>query len=238
MVPKGHPSGADIASASNDGVIRLWRLDGQQVAELHGHDNFIYSLASLPNGELVSSGEDRTVRVWKGLECIQTITHPALSVWTVAVCRETGDIVSGASDGVIRVFTRSSERLADAQTLGQFDEAVKASSIPEQQMEGFNKEKIPGPEFLTTKSGTKEGQVQMIKENDGSITAHQWSMSKYLRCEVHCRLAVLIPPQANSNGSMSARLSTPRRAAAGRSSIREHRTTTSSMLTSRTASRR
>ncbi|RYP41350.1 hypothetical protein DL767_001107 [Monosporascus sp. MG133] len=177
-VPPGHPSGAEIASASNDGVIRLWKLTGQQVGELRGHESFIYCLTALPTGELVSSGEDRTVRIWSGFECIQTITHPAISVWSVATCAENGDIVSGSSDGVIRVFSRSSDRVASPETLAQFDDAVKSSAIPQQQVGGINKEKLPGPEFLQTKSGTKEGQVQMIKEDNGSITAHQWSMSQ------------------------------------------------------------
>ncbi|KFA73289.1 hypothetical protein S40288_07263 [Stachybotrys chartarum IBT 40288] len=177
-VPKGHTSGADIASASNDGVLRLWKMNGQQVGEMHGHESFVYSITSLPSGELVSSGEDRTVRIWQGLECVQTITHPAISVWTVAVNPHTGDIVSGSSDGVARVFTRHPDRVADANTLAQFEESVKSSSIPQQQVGGINKEKLPGPEFLTTKSGTKEGQVQMIKEDNGNVTAHQWSVSQ------------------------------------------------------------
>ncbi|KAI3317395.1 phospholipase A-2-activating protein [Xylariaceae sp. AK1471] len=178
QVPQGHPSGADIASAGNDGVIRLWKLNGQQVGELRGHESFIYALASLPSGELVSSGEDRTVRIWRGAECVQTITHPAISVWSVAACPANGDIVSGASDGVVRVFSRSAERVAGPETLAHFDESVKSSSIPQQQVGGINKEKLPGPEFLKTKSGTKEGQVQMIKEEDGTVTAHQWSMGQ------------------------------------------------------------
>ncbi|KAI1194627.1 ubiquitin homeostasis protein lub1 [Nemania serpens] len=177
-VPKGHPSGADIASASNDGIIRLWKINGQQVGELRGHTSFIYSLASLPSGELVSSGEDRTVRIWRGSECVQTITHPAISVWSVAACLANGDIVSGASDGVVRIFTRSGDRVASPDTLALFDESVKSSSIPQQQVGGVNKEKLPGPEFLRTKSGTKEGQVQMIREDDESVTAHQWSMAQ------------------------------------------------------------
>ncbi|KAI1073548.1 ubiquitin homeostasis protein lub1 [Whalleya microplaca] len=178
QVPQGHPSGADIASASNDGVIRLWKLNGQQVGELRGHESFIYALAALPSGELASSGEDRTVRIWKGSECVQTITHPAISVWKVAVCLENGDIVSGASDGVVRVFSRSPDRLASPDTLTLFDESVKSSSIPQQQVGDVNKEKLPGPDFLKNKSGTKEGQVQMIKEDDGSVTAHQWSVGQ------------------------------------------------------------
>lgn len=184
MVPSGingHPSGAHIASASNDGVIRLWKVNGQQVGELHGHDSYIYSLASLPTGEIVSSGEDRTVRIWSGTECVQTITHPAISVWSVAVCPESGDIVSGASDNVVRVFTRSPERTADAETTAQFQDSVKASAIPQQQLNTtINKEKLDGPDWLKKYSGSKDGQVKMIREGNGSVTAHQWSISKYI----------------------------------------------------------
>jgi phospholipase A-2-activating protein len=114
-IPSGHWSGAAFASAGNDEVIRLWTLDGTSMGELHGHEAYIYSLAILPNGDLVSSSEDRTVRVWRDGQCIQTITHPAISLWTVAVCPETGDIASGASDNIIRVFSRYPERQADAE---------------------------------------------------------------------------------------------------------------------------
>ena len=147
------------------------------MGELHGHESFIYSLASSPSGEIFSSGEDRTVRVWKGLECVQTITHPAISVWQVAVCPENGDITTGASDRILRVFTRSKERLADAETLKHFNDSVKASAIPQQQLGEINKEKLPGPEWLTQKLGTKEGQVQMIRELNGAVNAYQWQAS-------------------------------------------------------------
>lgn len=185
-LPKGHPSGADIASASNDGLLRFWKLNGQLLAELSGHESFVYALAALPSGEIVSSGEDRTVRVWKGSECVQTITHPAISVWCVAASPESGDIVSGASDGVARVFTRSEERAAAPDVLVAFEESVKASAIPQQQVGGINKEKLPGPDFVQKKAGTKEGQVQMIKEDNGSVSAYTWSMGM---CLFPCRLA-------------------------------------------------
>ena len=174
-VPVDHPSGADFASTGNDGVIRLWKLDGRQVGELIGHENFIYSLVSLPNGDLASSGEDRTVRIWRGHQCIQTITHPAISVWGVAACSENGDIVSGASDRKVRVFSRDSGRQAEPEAIRDFENSVKSSSIPQQQVGDVNKEKLHGPEFLQQKSGTKEGQVVMIREPDGSVSAHQWS---------------------------------------------------------------
>ncbi|KAJ5785920.1 uncharacterized protein N7503_011132 [Penicillium pulvis] len=174
-VPASNPSGAQFASASNDGIIRLYTLKGELVASLHGHESFVYSLAALPSGELVSAGEDRTVRVWNGNQCVQTITHPAISVWSVAACKETGDIVTGASDRITRVFSRDPERQAAPEVIQQFDQAVKESAIPAEQVGKVNKEQLPGPEFLQQKSGTKEGQVQMIHQGDGSITAHTWS---------------------------------------------------------------
>ncbi|KAF2788576.1 phospholipase A-2-activating protein [Melanomma pulvis-pyrius CBS 109.77] len=176
-LPDNHPSGAHFASAGNDAVIRLWTLTGGQKSALHGHENFIYSLAASPDGRIVSSSEDRTVRIWENQQCIQTITHPAISVWTVAVCPENGDIVSGASDRIVRIFTRATERYADPAAIEQFHDEVKSSSIPQQAVGEINKEKLPGPEFLTQKSGTKEGQVQMINESNGNISAYQWSAS-------------------------------------------------------------
>ncbi|GAM36536.1 WD repeat protein [Talaromyces pinophilus] len=174
-LPAGHPSGAQFASAGNDGIARLFTLNGDLVGELHGHESFIYSIAVTPSGELVTSGEDRTVRIWRGNQCVQTITHPAISVWSVAVCKETGDIVTGASDRVARIFSKDTSRHADPTVIQQFENAVKESAIPQQQVGNINKEKLPGPEFLKQKSGTKDGQVQMIREDNGSVTAHTWS---------------------------------------------------------------
>ena len=133
----------------------------------------------LPSGELVSSGEDRTVRIWKGTECIQTITHPAISVWTVAANPQNGDIISGASDRIVRVFSREKDRHASEEMIAAFEESVRMSSIPQQTVGGnINKEKLPGPEFISQRSGTKEGQVQMIREANGSVSAYQWSMAE------------------------------------------------------------
>lgn len=150
-------------------------MEGQEIVQLHGHESFIYSLATLPSGEIVSVGEDRTARIWEGATCVQTITHPAISVWSVAVCAKSGDLVTGASDNIARVFSRDSSRLADPAVIAKFDESVRASAIPREQVGEIKETDLPGPDFLQTKSGTKEGQVQVIKEADGSKGAYQWS---------------------------------------------------------------
>ena len=173
-LPTGHSTGGEIASATNDGVIRIWSLRGKMLQTLTGHEAFIYSLAVLPTGEIVSSGEDRTVRIWDGPACRQVITLPAISVWAVAASPD-GDIITGSSDKTARIFTRDQDRVADPALLAQFDEQVQSSAIPQQQMGEINKTDMPGPEFLRRKSGTKEGQIQQIKEQNGSISAYSWS---------------------------------------------------------------
>lgn len=174
-LPNGHPSGGDFVAATNDGVITIYTLKGVVVAQLFGHESFIYSLAILPSGEIVSSGEDRSVRVWRGTDCIQVITVPALSVWSVSVCPN-GDIIAGSSDKMARIFTREPKRLAGPEVIAHFEEMVRGSSIPQQQLGEINKTDMPGTDFLERKSGTKEGQQQMIKEDDGSVALYAWSM--------------------------------------------------------------
>ncbi|KAH0846122.1 hypothetical protein AYO21_10097 [Fonsecaea monophora] len=176
-LPEGHRTGAQIAAATNDGIIRLWNLKGELIASLVGHESFIYSLAVLPSGEIVSSGEDRSVRVWDGQSCIQVITLPAISVWSVSTAPN-GDIIVGSSDKTARIFTRDPERVADAETLAAFEESLQASSIPQQTVGQINVTDLPGPDFLKRKAGSKEGQNQIIKEDDGSACLYQWSMSQ------------------------------------------------------------
>ncbi|KAK4544713.1 hypothetical protein LTR36_003962 [Oleoguttula mirabilis] len=179
-LPTSHWSGAAFASAGNDEVIRLWTIDGASMGVLEGHTAYIYSLAILPNGDIVSSSEDRTVRIWRDGQSIQTITHPAISLWAVAACGETGDIVSGASDNIIRIFSRDPERQADAETVRSFEESNKMYAIPAEtasQGQPFQKENLPGPEALQTQSGERDGQQLFVRENDGSVTAHLWSAS-------------------------------------------------------------
>ena len=64
-----------------------------------------------------------------GEECIQTIVHPAISVWTVS-SMPNGDIVSGSSDGVVRIFSEAEERWANADELRRYDETVASQALP------------------------------------------------------------------------------------------------------------
>jgi phospholipase A-2-activating protein len=139
-----------VAADGHSRVIYVWTKDGEQILELHGHTNFIYSLTVLPTGELISSGEDRSIKIWNHGECIQTITLPAISLWSVSA-QPNGDIVCGSSDGEVRVFTRERGRIADEKDIKEFEEKVANSAIPQESLGDISKEKLPGLSALQQK---------------------------------------------------------------------------------------
>nr|AAA39943.1 phospholipase A-2-activating protein [Mus musculus] len=110
-------SETEFLSCANDASIRRWQITGECLEVYFGHTNYIYSISVFPNSkDFVTTAEDRSLRIWKHGECAQTIRLPAQSIWCCCVL-ENGDIVVGASDGIIRVFTESEERTASAEEI-------------------------------------------------------------------------------------------------------------------------
>lgn len=168
------PDGETFASSSNDGTVIIYDFDGNLLQKLIGHESFVYSVKLLSNGDIVTSGEDRTVRIWRNGAAIQVITLPSISVWSVSVLPN-DDIVTGGSDSIVRIFTRDPARIATEQELKAFSESVESSSINSQSVDDS---KTVGPEALSL-PGSKEGQVIMVKTLQGIIEAHQWSEGKW-----------------------------------------------------------
>lgn len=99
-----------------------------------------------------------------------------------------GDIVSGCSDGVVRIFSASEERWASEQDLKEYEAQVASQALPSQQVGDVKKSDLPGPEALSTPGmtsqisivcvslldllGKKPGEVKMIKKGD-VVEAHQ-----------------------------------------------------------------
>lgn len=82
-------------------------------------------------------------------ECTQVIIHPAISVWCVSAMPN-GDIVSGSSDGIIRVFSNSEDRWASEADRKTLEDQVSSQALPSQQVGDVKKTDLPGPEALVT----------------------------------------------------------------------------------------
>lgn len=170
-----------FASCGNDGNINVYPIIDparanvntpvQPVQVLSGHTSFVYSLAQLSTGELASSGEDRSVRIWRDGALLQTITVPAISVWSVDGLPN-GDVACASSDAFVRIFTRVQQRFAETDILQAYDAAVSSQSLNKAQIGDVQKENLPSSEALLQPG--REGQVKMIRNGD-LVEAHQFS---------------------------------------------------------------
>lgn len=112
-------------TAANDATVRHWNaMTGDCIGEFSAHDNYIYSIsASIGGNVVVTSSEDRTVRVWENGAIADVIAVPAQSVWCCELL-DNGDIVAGSSDCAVRIFTTNSQRFAHPSVMQAFEEEV------------------------------------------------------------------------------------------------------------------
>ena len=54
-----------FATCSNDQLIKIWDMKGNNLCTIPGHDSLIYALAYHPLGYLISGGEDAYLKIWK-----------------------------------------------------------------------------------------------------------------------------------------------------------------------------
>ena len=111
------PSVNGFASCSNDEKVKLWTLDGGHLMDFNGHQGFVFAIDTLETGEIVSGGDDCTVRIWENAsgstKCKQTIQLPK-TVWSVTHNKH-NDLIIGCEDKRVYVFTRDPERIDDGE---------------------------------------------------------------------------------------------------------------------------
>jgi WD40 repeat protein len=102
--------GKQIASANEDGTIRLW--GGDTVRVLMGHSNSVFSIAFSRDGKkLVSGSADKTVRVWNvatGKEYFAPLSGHQDRVLSVAFSPDGRKIASTSNDGKILLWDAES----------------------------------------------------------------------------------------------------------------------------------
>jgi len=150
-------------------MVKAWTMEGEALATLSGHTSFVFGLASNPiTNELASGSEDKTVRIWRGFECVQIINFPG-TVWCVAY-NHLGDLITGCEDYLMRTFTRDLLRIAPEEEMKVFNQQVLAAEGASQ----LEVDKLPPIQDAAKYQGKKDGDVRIFR-NGMNPELHKWN---------------------------------------------------------------
>ncbi len=93
-----------IVSGSLDRTVRVWDMEGKELAACRGHESLVQSVCATKDGKIVSGSYDKTVRVWdmQGNALAVCRGHESL-VQSVSLTND-GKIVSDSLDSTVRVW--------------------------------------------------------------------------------------------------------------------------------------
>lgn len=95
--------------------------------EYKGHDGFIFALDTLESGELVTAGEDCTVKIWDEGACKQTIQMPR-TIWSLSH-NKLSDIIVGCENKKVYTLTRDDTRVqTESADYTEFLEEIKGNA--------------------------------------------------------------------------------------------------------------
>lgn len=104
---------ARVASASWDGTVSIWTLDGNvPPIEIRGHSGVVNDVAFSQDGErLYSASADGTIRIWDVLtgKPLRRVVSHGFGINTLAVNKDDSWIAYGSVDGATRIVDLSDE---------------------------------------------------------------------------------------------------------------------------------
>jgi len=173
-----------FASVSNDGTTRLW--DSTSFEQLgvmtnptgpEGTPAFNFSVTALPGGQVAVGCDDCCARVWRvdSGEMVAEVPHPC-TVWCVATLAN-GDLVTGGSDGQVRIFTADAARMAPQVVRENYleqTEQVRLAIANKASNSGQQVDVNKLAKIYEAPPGNADGDVRMFNK-EGQAWAYQWS---------------------------------------------------------------
>ncbi|KAF8822822.1 PUL domain-containing protein [Cardiosporidium cionae] len=185
-------------TVSNDGMIKIWMMDGTAVSSFQGHESYIYDVkvSALHSGIFFTASEDRCVRIWDAAtystmgsllhagtvyEYLQDAFELYESVGNVQELPN-GDIVTCCEDGVARIWTLDeSHALPEQERENQKNKAEQALvSSQSAQVKGIDLDNLPDVSELEIHRGRNVGQTKVFREGNKAI-AFQWKGASWER---------------------------------------------------------
>ncbi|MCA1995238.1 MAG: AAA-like domain-containing protein, partial [Coleofasciculus sp. S288] len=103
------PESQRLATAGEDGIVRLWNSSGKPLAEFNGHQGQVTGVSFSPDGQrLATTGEDSTARLWSlaGTELAQFKGHQD-KLTGVSFSPDGQRLVTASEDGTARLWNLS-----------------------------------------------------------------------------------------------------------------------------------
>lgn len=102
------PDGQSIATASRDGTVRLWNLQGQTLQVFSGHQGDVYNVVFSPDGQrLATAAKDQTVRLWTlDGQTIKILRGHREDVYDLSWSADGQWIATASKDGTAMIFDR------------------------------------------------------------------------------------------------------------------------------------
>lgn len=103
------PDGKHLGVGGFDGVIEIFNMDGNEIASLEGHSDWINDIAYGHDGLLASASKDKTIKIWNvtSQQEISTLVGHSDSVQSISFSPDYSFLVSGGDDKTIRFWDMS-----------------------------------------------------------------------------------------------------------------------------------